>query len=713
MAFHPRQLPEYWQDRQPLEKLEQLLERERDQLPLWVPVALGCGIAAWFRLANPAWWLAFVSLCGAAVLLAILKGKGRRAGKALFWLALFAGLGCALIWFRSSNVAAPVLERPLVGLFNAEIERVEPVLAREMVRLTLRTGNNPELPPRVRVNVPLARAGPDLQEGALVQLRARLMPPAPPALPGSYDFAERAWFEGLGATGQALGEVQVLRPADPLLSLSPYRQRLSDHVRSRMAGAAGAIGATLATGDRGAIAEEDAEAMRRSGLAHLLSISGLHVTAVVGAVYLLVLRLLALSQTLALRWRLPVVAAACAALAAVGYTLLTGAEVPTIRACVAALLVLVALMMGRSALTLRMVAAGALFVLVFWPESLVGPSFQLSFAAVTAIIALHEQPRIKALFMLRDESWLRKVGRFLLSLFLTGLVVEIALMPIALYHFHKAGLYGALANIVAIPLTTFLIMPLEALALLLDGVGLGAPVWWLCERALAGLIGLAHFVAGRPGAVTMLPTMPVTAFGLLLLGGLWLCLWRERWRLLGLIPVLAGGLIIAGTRAPDLYVTGDGRHVAIRDERGGLAMLRTRSGDFVRDMIRENAGVEGELQALDSRPDAACNADSCVVTLRRGERDWRILATRSRHHIPVLALSAACRRADIVVSERWLPAACQPRWLKIDRALLAQVGGMTVDLEHRRIVTVLDRTGRHHWTRYRPVPTGERGAGNQ
>ena len=202
MAFHPRQLPEYWQDRQPLEKLEQLLERERDQLPLWVPVALGCGIAAWFRLANPAWWLAFVSLCGAAVLLAILKGKGRRAGKALFWLALFAGLGCALIWFRSSNVAAPVLERPLVGLFNAEIERVEPVLAREMVRLTLRTGNNPELPPRVRVNVPLARAGPDLQEGALVQLRARLMPPAPPALPGSYDFAERAWFEGLGATGQ-------------------------------------------------------------------------------------------------------------------------------------------------------------------------------------------------------------------------------------------------------------------------------------------------------------------------------------------------------------------------------------------------------------------------------------------------------------------------------------------------------------------------------
>jgi len=468
-----------------------------------------------------------------------------------------------------------------------------------------------------------------------------------------------------------------------------------------MAGGAGAIGATLATGDRGAIDEADAEAMRRSGLAHLLSISGLHVTAVVGAIYLLVLKSLALAPPLALRFRLPIVAAGCAALAALAYTLMTGAQVPTIRACVAALLVLVALMMGRSAITLRMVAAGALFVLIFWPEALVGPSFQLSFAAVTAIIALHEHPRIKAMFMLREESVMRRTGRFIYSLFLTGLVVEIALMPIALYHFHKAGLYGALANIIAIPLTTFVIMPLEALALVLDSVGLGAPVWWLCEKALSSLIALAHFVSSRPGAVTMLPTMPVIAFGFVLLGGLWLCLWRERWRYWGLVPALIGALIIATTRAPDLYITGDGRHVAIRNDRGELAMLRSRSGDFIRDMIRENAGVEGDSQALEDWPNADCNADSCLATVRADGRDWQILATRSSHYISALALSAACRRADIVVSERWLPQSCQPRWLKADRSLLSQVGGMTIDLENQKISTALDWTGKHVWTRYR------------
>ena len=681
--------------------MESLLERERDQLPLWLPVALGCGIAVWFDLASPALWLAFISLCGAFAAFAVIRGRASRMDNALFWFSLFAAIGCGLIWFRSWHVAAPVLERPVVTRFSAAIERVEPVLARNMVRLTLNIAKDPQLPPRVRVNVPLDQAGPALQKGALVQLRARLMPPAMPALPGAYDFSQRAWFQGLGATGQALGDITILRPADPLFALSDYRQRLSAHVRSQMTGAAGAIGATLATGDRGAIRETDAEAMRRSGLAHLLSISGLHVTAVVGAIYLLVLKTLALSPPLALRFRLPVIAAACAALAAVGYTLMTGAQVPTIRACVAALLVLIALMMGRSAITLRMVAAGATFVLVFWPEALVGPSFQLSFAAVTAIIALHEHTRIKPLFALREENMIRRMTRFIYSLFVTGLVVEIALMPIALFHFHKAGLYGALANIIAIPLTTFIIMPLEALALICDSAGLGAPFWWLCDQALSGLIALAHFVSSRPGAVTMLPTMPVAAFALVIAGGLWICLWRERWRYCGLVPATIGALLIFTTRAPDIYITGDGRHVGIRNDRGELAMLRTRGGDFIRSMMMENAGVEGESQALEDWSNADCNADSCLVILTGKDRKWQVMATRSSHYISALALSAACRRVDIVVSDRRLPTSCQPRWFKADRDLLSQVGGMTIDLETQRIATAIAWTGRHDWTRYR------------
>ncbi|MEJ8629271.1 ComEC/Rec2 family competence protein [Sphingomonas sp. I4] len=181
------------------------------------------------------------------------------------------------------------------------------------------------------------------------------MPPAPAIAPGGYDFARAAWFQGIGATGRGFAPVTLLSPADRGEGL---RQRLSHRITSRLAGSEGGIAAALATGDVGAIGEADAEAMRRAGLAHLLSVSGLHITAVVGIVMVLTIRLLALWPWLALRVRLPLVGAAAGAVAAIGYTWLTGAEVPTIRSCVAAILVLTALALGREAMTLRLVAAG-------------------------------------------------------------------------------------------------------------------------------------------------------------------------------------------------------------------------------------------------------------------------------------------------------------------------------------------------------------------
>ena len=180
-------------------------------------------------------------------------------------------------------------------------------------------------------------------------------------VPGAYDFARAAWFQGIGATGKALGKVTVTAPAREQgwrARVAGWRQRLADHVRASLSGSEGGVAAALATGDQGGIGEADAEAMRRSGLAHLLSVSGLHLTAVVGAVMLLTLKLLALSPTLALRFRLVVIAAGAGALAGVAYTLLTGSEVPTVRACIAALLILAGIAIGREGLTLRLVRSG-------------------------------------------------------------------------------------------------------------------------------------------------------------------------------------------------------------------------------------------------------------------------------------------------------------------------------------------------------------------
>ena len=322
----------------------------------------------------------------------------------------------------------------------------------------------------------------------------------------------------------------------------------------------------------------------------------------------------------------------------------------------------------------------------------------MSFTAIVAIIALHENPRMQALVSRRDEGWPLRLGRFLFALILTGLAVELALMPIALFHFHKAGLYGALANVIAIPLTTFVIMPLEALALLFDCVGLGAPFWWLTSQGLSFLLRLAHATASAPGAVAMLPAMPASAFGLMMAGGLWICLWRARWRVWGLVPVAAGALWALLTPAPDLVVTGDGRHLALRTEDGRLAILRSRAGDYVRDTLAEAGGSEPHFLDLETLPEAACSDALCVATLERGGRRWRLLATRSRHTVAWAEMIRACAEADIIVADRTLPRACTPRWLRADRFMLRRTGGLSIVLgEPPAVATVAARVGNHPW----------------
>lgn len=681
--------------------IERRLEAERDQIILWLPVMLGFGIALWFVLPDPqAWTIAILGAVSAGCACLTL-GRYGRAPRALAIGALGVALGLGLIWARSTMVAAPVLGGPTIATLSARVLRIEPLAARDLVRLTLApvgpaTGVDDAsmpLPARVRVNVAEGDVPARLGTGAVIRLRARLMPPPLPAVPGAYDFARVAWFDGLGATGKGFAPVEVVTASNAGPGL---RAALSRHITDRLPGSAGGIAAALATGDVGAIDESDSEAMRRAGLAHLLSVSGLHITAAVAATMLVVLRLLALSPWLALRVRLPLVAALAGAVAAIGYTLLTGSQVPTIRSCVAALLVLVALAMGREAMTLRLVATGALLVMLVLPEALAGPSFQLSFAAIAAIVALHEHPRIRAAFGPHEEPRWRRIARGVASLLLTGLVVEAALMPIAVYHFHKAGVYGAFANIVAIPLTTFVVMPLEALALLLDMAGLGAPVWWLTHKALAALLWMAHAVAAAPGAVRALPAVPDGAYAAMVAGGLWIALWRTTWRRLGIVPLALGAAWAIATPAPDLLVTGDGRHVAIRTA-GGLALLRDRAGDYTRDMLAENGGVVGEPLLLADQPGARCSRDLCVTDITAGGRSWRILATRSAYPVPWTELVAACRAADIVVSERGLPRGCTPRWLKLDRATLRRTGGVELTLASGRVTTVLARGDRHPW----------------
>ena len=284
-------------------------------------------------------------------------------------------------------------------------------------------------------------------------------------------------------------------------------------------------------------------------------------------------------------------------------------------------------------------------------------------------------------------------------LFLTGLVIELALMPIVLFHFHRAGVYGAAANLIAIPLVTFISMPLVALALALDLIGVGAPAWWLVGKSLDLLLAIAHFFAEQPGSVKLAPRIGMGAIGLYVGGALWVALWQGRARLLGFGPILASAVLMITAPIPDILITRDGRDIGIANEAERLLVLHDREGGYAQDNLLELAGTDQSPIEIADWLRSRCSDQFCVFSLERGGRPWSVLVARNRDLVEERALAAACMRADIVIADRYLPYSCQPRWLKADRRFLDREGGASIYLADQKIDTVAQDQGEHGWWR--------------
>ncbi len=671
------------------------LEAERAHLPLWLPVALAAGILLWFALPWAPWRQAAAAGAGALALGLALAGQ-----RPLAWGAVLVLAGMGVTELRVATAHHPVLAARQFASITGVVAEAEPLPYGDQ-RLTIVAAPGQALPDGVeRLRLRLRGQQPDIAAGTTISARALLSPPAGMVVPGGYDGARRAWFDGIGATGTALGAVAVIAPPPPGpgLWLATVRQDLQVLITRRLPGEAGAVAAAFVTGWQGAIPPATAQAMRDAGLAHLLSISGLHIAVVVGSVTLALRLLLGLWPWAVLRVPVPTLALAAGALAGLAYTLLAGAQVPTVRAVIAASIVVLGMLLGRQALSLRLVAAAAFAILVVRPEALLGASFQMSFAAVIGIIALYESRLGRWLAAAReDEAWWQWLARAGLSLLASGLVAEFALAGIGLYHFGRSGLYGIAANLIAIPFTSFVAMPALMLAMLAEALGLGW-LWPVAGFAMQRLIDIADVTAALPGAVVTAAAIPAPVLALAAGGGLWLALWRSGARWWGLVPIAAALLMARADAPPDLIVSGDGRHVALRLADGRLAHARDRVGDFLIDNWAEAFGADAAQAVwIGALPAGRCSADACVVEAARDGRRWRVLATTGRSLIPRATFAPACAAADIVVSDRRLPAWCRPRWLKLDRAALATTGAASLWLADQRIVTAADAVGDRPW----------------
>ena len=643
----------------------------------WIPVAFGSGIACYFAADHePVAWIATllaVVLCAAALLLR----RHRVFPLAVMVAALVAGFATAAlktVRIGHEVLAAPLYSVSLKGFVETrEVrERTDRFVLRVVEMESARAA--PKLA-RVRLSV---KKGTAPAVGSFVELKARLQPPLGPMRPGSYDFGRDMYFQGIAASGFAMGAIRTTEP--PLsggwslryaATMQGLRDAIDARIRNVLSGDTRAIATALLTGRRDAISTPVNDAMFISGLGHVLSISGYHMAVVAGVVFFAVRALLALIPALTVSFPIKKWAAAAALAAAAFYLLLSGAEVATQRSFFMTAVVLIAIMVDRRAVTFRTLAVAAMVVLLIAPEALVHPSFQMSFAATLGLVAL-VQIGMPALFAAPDHSATARValwgGREIAMLTLASLVAGLATMPYAAFHFHRITPYGVLANLMAMPVVSAVVMPAGLLGLASMPFGFDGFWWWVMELGINWMILVTQWVAALPGAVGRMAAFGAGPLSLATAGIILLGLLRSPLRWAGAGVLLLAVVWSLASPRPDLLIAADGHSVAVRGQDGRLQVMRSSKDSF---LIREWLAADADPRTADDPALAqgvSCDAAGCVAQLAGGR--YATLALHSE------ALADDCARAAVIVTARAVPADCAA--LVIDRDQLQKRGTMAL-----------------------------------
>ncbi|MBV8506422.1 MAG: ComEC/Rec2 family competence protein [Alphaproteobacteria bacterium] len=661
------------------------LAAEGERRLLWVPVFFGAGIGVYFllKVEPPLWPAIAAAIAGIGAVVAL--RRYRVCYEAALAFTVFAA-GFALMRETAWEREVPMLQRHL-GPVAVTGRVIDIDLMEKGWRIVIDADPLPgvdasDQPRRLRVHIPPSSG--ELNPGDRVSFKAMLYPVPAQILPGGRDFQRELYFAGIGGVGYTFGGAH--RVAGPESeggwreSLRQLRIEMTRRITAVLPGSTGGVASALITGKRGAITEEVKQAFRDTGLSHLLAIAGLHLGLVGAFVFFTVRGGLALIPPIALRYPIKKIAACATLLVLACYLLLSGAAIPTQRAFVMNGLVFGAIIIDRLRISMRVCAIAAAVVLVIDPAILVGVSFQMSFGAVVALIAVYETYGARLGRLLHSRSVSGKVLGYCGGVAVTTVVATLGTYPYSIYHFHHLALYSPLANVIAVPLSAMWTLPWGVVTCLLMPFGLErlalAPMGWGIDIT----IWVAEHISALPGDVWAVPRLPPEGLLLISIGGLWLCLWQGTWRRWGMVAIAAGFASMLLTRPPDILIADGGRFVAARASDGDYFISADKGEKIVRSFFASETGAV--LQAwpagTGAEGDLDCGGELCVYTAR----GRRVAIVTGEAALPI-----RCTGFDAIVSQ--VPAGfhCRSLMPVIDRIDSWRRGAIALWL-HRDGITV-------------------------
>jgi len=628
--------------------------------PLWIPVLFGMGIAFYFSLSfEPSFWWAVNGI--GFFIFALLISRLRILQLTLLAFS-FIALGFSIALLRTHTLKTVMLHYALPPLLlEGRVSQVElkttkkGTLYERILLVDLQAETSEKLPQKVRLTLKGNRER--LWPGHRIRVLAKLRPIADPSVPRGFNFRRQAYFNGIGATGFALSAPEILAYSSSLsTTLEKQREQVTAFFIHSMTPPLGAIAAALITGDKASIPEKVREDFINSGLAHILAISGLHLSIIAGVIFLLMRHGIALIPFLSLTYNSKKLAAFGTIVMSFLYLILSGFGIPAQRSFMMISLVMAAILIDRTALSMRTVAFAAFVLLFILPEALLGPSFQLSFAAVISLIAGYEVWKNPIAQWMVGGGKLRSFLVYAGGLAFTSLLATMATLPFTIYLFHRFSLHAVEANLVAVPLTSLVIMPSALLTCLLTPIGLGTGPLWVFEKSLGMLVEIAATVSAWPGANIGVSQPPLWSFILVVLGGLWLCLWQQPWRRLGVFPIGAGIIGAFWQNPPHILIDGQGKLVALFEGKT-LSVSSTRRGKFTAETWQHYLAAK-EIKGL------ICTDEVCKTTLH----NVPIVISHHQDHQP-------CEKGAVLIRLEPSKTPCPTSYVTIDWYDLWREGG--------------------------------------
>ncbi|MBO6282243.1 MAG: ComEC/Rec2 family competence protein [Alphaproteobacteria bacterium] len=418
-----------------------------------------------------------------------------------------------------------------------------------------------------------------------------LFPPRPIPVPNGFKLDRKYFYESLSATGYTNSEIFKIKCPTPTQSfmsaVNRFRQNFADYTDSVLAVNEAGIADAIIIGEKSRILQNITDNYRDSGLAHFLSVSGLHLGTIAGLAFFVIRFLLALFPIVTLRFNIKKIAAGFAILFSTLYLLISGMATPAERAFIMTTVVFIGIIFDREAISMRMVSFAALVVLVIAPQALISVSFQMSFAAVYALIAFYEVYATKLSAGLYGKNFIVKIFYYLLGIVVCDFVASIATAPISLYHFQRIAVYTSLGNLLAGPLIGLWLMPAILLCLATIPFGIAFYPLKFLGIGLELLNKITDWVAHLPHSVWHCDNLPFYGFILIVCGGFWLCIWQRPWRRLGIILITAGILpMFVPTPQPDIIVAPQAESIAFKNG-GHYEMLQFKNNNFLTQIWQE------------------------------------------------------------------------------------------------------------------------------